>query len=106
METEPTKQPDDSTGAANSALAESAGSALRNIRDGLTGIAMSDVDEAASNTASIALDELEQLELVRDSRRLDWLLPRQYSHQTRASVDVELELSAPNDQTQPRAERK
>jgi len=77
----------------------------------LTGIAMSDVDEAASNTASIALDELEQLErdiveLVRDSRRLDWLLPRQYSHQTRASVDVELELSAPNDQTQPRAERK
>ena len=32
METEPTKQPDDSTGAADSALAESAGSALT-VRD-------------------------------------------------------------------------
>jgi len=33
-------------------------------------------------------------QLARETARLDWLLPRQYNHNTRASIDVE--LSSPN----------
>lgn len=50
----------------------------------LQDVAFSDV------TAYITALEAECERLRKDRARLEWLLPRQYDHQTRESIDVEL----------------
>lgn len=44
---------------------------------------IAEIEKEASNQAD---------HLKRETSRLNWLLPRQYSHKTRASVDKEIEL--------------